>query len=79
MQKLERHLDFGAVAEICGATRSWVRAAWKRGEFGTSYIDTSANCSGREIRLPESAVQQYLARRRFTLSGAAAEKKFEVA
>lgn len=73
MDKLEKHLDFGAIAELTGMTRDWVRRAWRRGEFGNNYIDTSRNCSGHEIRIPESAVKEYLQRRSFHLKPVAVE------
>ncbi len=69
MDALEPHLDFGDISKITGNSRDWVRRAWKRGEFGPRYIDTSSGCSGYEIRIPESGVRAYLERRTFNLSG----------
>lgn len=74
MDKLERHMDLQEIADLTGMSRDWARRAWRRGEFGNAYIDTSRNCTGQEPRIPESAVKAYLQRRTFTLTAAPAEK-----
>jgi hypothetical protein len=71
MDNLERHLTFKEIAALTSNTPDWARRAWKRGEFGTQYLDLSMNCSGKEIRIPESAVRAYLERRCYTLATAA--------
>jgi hypothetical protein len=67
MENLERHFTFKEIGVLTGTSADWARRAWKAGDFGTQYIDISASCSGREIRIPESAVRAYLARRTFNL------------
>lgn len=67
MERLEPHLSFKQIATLVGASPDWVKHAWKRGDFGTAYLDISKSCSGQEPRIPESAVRAFLARRSFKL------------